>query len=787
MGKIMNVKSIAIGIALGMYGSGAAFANPTGAHVVHGSASFHSPNADTLQITNTPNAIINWQDFSIGHGELTEFIQQSAQSAVLNRVVGNNLSEIHGTLSSNGRVFLINQAGIVLGENALVDTAGLLASSLDISNADFLAGDFHFAGTDAGAVINRGVIAAGPGGEVVLIAPQIENSGAIRVQDGALILAAGESVTLTSWDLDGVEFEVQAPDNQVLNLGELIAEQGAVGLFAGSIRHEGIVEANGLSVDAAGNIVLSAQQDITITDNASVSASGTQGGEIAIANQQGTTLISGDISATGSAASGGTITLEGKHIGLIDEAVVDASGANGGGDVYIGGGLRGQDETIRNAEAVYLGEQTGVHADALENGDGGTVIAYATDTGRMHGSISAKGGADSGDGGFIETSAGYIEARGDYNASASNGENGTWLLDPYDLEIVSTTTGGVDTTTPGLFVSNASPSQLQNSQIETALASGNVTLETGSGGSEDGNITVNAPISWMGGSGTRTLTMNAHNNITVNRLISATGSSNQLNVVLNADHDNDENGVININAMGANSGSITSNGGYVDLQGRVITIGSTAVINTTNPMSGPGGNVALRNYDFILDGTIIMPDAQLLITTYTPAATRNIDFGDGLNTPADLGVSQAKLDQINLGTAGTLRLGDSSYEGDIYISETVDMTTTGRPQNLTLETQGDIRFVDSVATPGAVGQVVLPSGGIFTATAHSIYTHPTPSQTDVNADGIVLTADQISGHFEVETADLGVTTLVGGADIAPYGSAPISISADVVDYLSSSW
>ena len=253
MGKTMTIKNISIGILLGLYGGGAALANPTGANVVHGSASI-SANGNLLQVTNSPNAIIDWQSFSIANGETTQFIQQNAQSSVLNRVVGNNLSEIHGTLSSNGRVFLINQAGIVFGENALIDTAGLLASSLDITNEDFLAGKLHFSGDDAGSVINRGVIAAGPSGEVVLIAPQIENSGVITVQDGALILAAGESVTLSSWDLDGVEFEVQAPDNEILNLGQLVADRGAVGLFAGSIRHEGTIEANSLSLDAAGSL-----------------------------------------------------------------------------------------------------------------------------------------------------------------------------------------------------------------------------------------------------------------------------------------------------------------------------------------------------------------------------------------------------------------------------------------------------------------------------------------------------------------------------------------------------
>ena len=107
------VRPIALAVS-GCFGA-AAYANPTGPQVVNGTASFARPDARTLNVTNSPNAIINWQGFSIGAGEATKFIQQSTSSAVLNRVVGADISKIAGQLSSNGRVFLINPAGIVIG------------------------------------------------------------------------------------------------------------------------------------------------------------------------------------------------------------------------------------------------------------------------------------------------------------------------------------------------------------------------------------------------------------------------------------------------------------------------------------------------------------------------------------------------------------------------------------------------------------------------------------------------------------------------------------------------
>ena len=113
--------------------SGNLLANPVGPAVASGAATFATV-GKTLTVTNSPSAIINWQGFSIGAGETTRFAQQSAASAVLNRVIGQDPSAILGTLSSNGRVFLLNPNGIVFGVGSRVDVAGLMASTLNLSN-----------------------------------------------------------------------------------------------------------------------------------------------------------------------------------------------------------------------------------------------------------------------------------------------------------------------------------------------------------------------------------------------------------------------------------------------------------------------------------------------------------------------------------------------------------------------------------------------------------------------------------------------------------------------------
>src|SRR5688500_14279059 len=150
-----------------------AVANPSGHQVAAGSASVQTA-GKTVTITNTPGTILNWQSFSIAPGELTRFVQQSSASAVLNRVIAANPSSIMGTLASNGRVFLVNPHGIVIGAGALIDTAGFVASTLNIADKDFLAGRLKFEGGGAGVLRNEGTIQAAR--DIFLVGPRIENA-----------------------------------------------------------------------------------------------------------------------------------------------------------------------------------------------------------------------------------------------------------------------------------------------------------------------------------------------------------------------------------------------------------------------------------------------------------------------------------------------------------------------------------------------------------------------------------------------------------------------------------
>lgn len=240
-----------------------ASANPTAPTVVNGSATLANPNASTLEITNTRGTIINWQGFSINPGEVTRFLQPDAASAVLNRVTGSNPSQIFGALQSNGRVFLINPNGILFGAGAAINVQDLIASTLNISDSDFLNGTYNFSQTGVGGniVLQSGAqIATANGGQVWLLAKNINQDAdsAIATPTGKSILAAGTNVQVAESALGNMVFNVTTDGtNNIQTLGNIAAEKGVAGLFA---------------------------DNITIADNITTSATGTGNGGLIVMN-----------------------------------------------------------------------------------------------------------------------------------------------------------------------------------------------------------------------------------------------------------------------------------------------------------------------------------------------------------------------------------------------------------------------------------------------------------------------------------------------------------------------
>ncbi|MDD2686785.1 MAG: filamentous hemagglutinin N-terminal domain-containing protein [Gallionella sp.] len=311
------------------FGSPQAIANPMGGVVVNGQANMATV-GNTLTVTNTPGTIINWQGFSIGANEVTRFIQQSASSAVLNRVIGNNPSNILGTLQSNGRVFLINPNGIVFGAGSVVDVAGLVASTLNMSNADFLAGRYNFTKVPgAQNISNAGNLNAQQGGQIFLIAPNVDNSGVINAPGGEILLAAGNSVELVNSLDPNLRVNITSPAGNVTNLGQLVADAGNLGLFGAVVKNSGSVSADSASL-RGGKIVLKASQRVDA--GGTISAKGVGGGEINVLSdmQSGTVRVSGTLDASAPVSgNGGLIETSAAFVNIADTARVSTLAANG--------------------------------------------------------------------------------------------------------------------------------------------------------------------------------------------------------------------------------------------------------------------------------------------------------------------------------------------------------------------------------------------------------------------------------------------------------------------------
>lgn len=509
-------------------------ANPLGGQVVNGQATFNNTGT-TLTVTNTPGTIINWQGFSINSNEVAHFAQQSAASSVLNRVVTNNPSAILGTLSSNGRVFLVNPSGIFFGAGSTVDVAGLVATSLNLSNADFLAGRHNYTAV-AGAqnVSNAGNINTQQNGQVYLIAPNVENTGIINAPNGEILLVAGHSVELVN-DLDpNLRVNITAPAGDATNIGQLISSAGALGLFGTVVKNAGTVSADSATL---------------------------QGGKIVFRSSQ-RTEVGGTVTATGT--TGGTIEVLGSNeVRVAAGATLDASGTNGGGTILVGGDKQGANADVVNALATYVDAAATIRADATQYGDGGKVIVWADDVTHAHGSIFAQGGANAGNGGFVETSAHYLDVAGIHvDASAKHGDAGMWLLDPADVIIDAAIQSGGTLTSQGAWSTSATPSYISTGTIEAAINGGtSVTVTTANGAlAGAGDISVNASIAKTLG-GNATLTLLAENNINFASGAGFSSTSGAFNVVLHSDLDGSSVGTVTF--AGINAFSLL--GGRADL------------------------------------------------------------------------------------------------------------------------------------------------------------------------------------------------------------------------------
>jgi len=766
---------------------GTAVANPLGPQVVNGQAGFTSQ-GNLLSITNTPGAIINWQSFSINPGEITRFIQQNPNSAVLNRIVGQDPSHILGALQSNGRVFLINPNGILFGQGAQVDVNGLVASTLNISNEDFLKGKLDFkAGDKAGNLKHQGAITTPSGGQVVLIAPNVENSGIITSPKGDVMLAAGHSVQLVDTLNPDLRVVVSAPEHEALNLGQIITQGGKTGIYGALVKQRGVINADSAVVGENGKVVLKASRDTLLEAGSRTSARG--------------------------AGKGGEIQVLGERVGLTGDAKADASGQQGGGTVLVGGDYQGKNPEVQNAKVTYVGKDAEIKADAIDHGDGGKVIAWSDDTTRVYGSVSVKGGAQSGNGGFVETSGKqFLDVTSAPDLSAAYGKSGTWLLDPDAITISSAVGSNMTGVSPFTPSTAGTVSVLNHTVLASALASGGtVTVDTTSTLAGNGNIVVDASatdLNTLNLSTGGTLNLWAYNDISVNANIVNAGSPLEINMVANKYGTGSTgtisigNGVqlkskdgnismlakdaINLNGAGVDAGTggavkFLSRGSISLLNSTVDTTGGASITmiagwdgNTATPAVGASasGGITLNASRAITNGNNILKAGTGGITTTGTGAGASGMFLQGSPVVLDAigSITVTALDgnviarttgdgtgAISLSDVGALVVGNSTVS-----SVPAGITTTN--SNITLNAAAVLSVQSGSSIDAGTGDVSLNAGGSYDA---QLYGTVTGKNIALSSNGLLTVTNSVTGGSASGTVDLAAAniTLGNGAAI----------------------
>ncbi|WP_313972826.1 filamentous hemagglutinin N-terminal domain-containing protein, partial [uncultured Selenomonas sp.] len=731
-----GVGIVAAGAAL-VGTSSPASALPQGGEVAAGAADIAKSQAEMAIHQATENAVINWQSFNIAANERVNIYQPNAQAALLNRVLGGNPSEIFGTLSANGRVFLVNPAGVLFAPGAEVDAGAIAASTMNVTNADFMAGKYAFVGTpNDGKVINRGTLRAADAGAVALLGKDVVNEGVIVAKKGAAVLAAAQDVTL---DFTG--------DGKVTVIPTKAAMEE-------SVTNKGIVEADG------GLVFMTAA-----TGDALVSSAVNQEGVVRAASLDG---------------KAGAIRMTANGVRLAAGSVTDVSGAKAG-TVEIGGGWQGAGD-LAHAENVTVERDASVRADATAaDAAGGTVAVWSDGMTKFAGEITARG-KGTGAGGAVETSGKKVQITGAVNASSEAGKAGEWLIDPGDIEVKTRAAGDPE-----------AGSQADVQTVTNSLNGGtSVTIQTANlTGPNDNSITVSDAITKTAG-GDATLSLKATGSVNINADITSTAG--KLNVDITSDTNNRAGGSVsvasgkNIKTLGGNvkiggahvedgigfansqssgeagitlnsvtidttdgatasgnvelAGSTTADAAGVSLAGTTITAGTGKV---TLIGKSTGSNAALAKGISIDSGSGITTRSVELRTDSLDLSGTITGDGDPAGTAKVWTLSDGKTINFGTGTGGLDLAGDT-------------FTSTGKIQNFKKNTVGDAAKEANIIANGVTADEDLEmytgagtltvSGAVNIASTHAL---TLGSKNAITGTGVITTDKAV-----LEAADANV-------------------------------
>ncbi|MHC4992597.1 MAG: two-partner secretion domain-containing protein, partial [Planctomycetota bacterium] len=579
---------------------------------------------------------------------------------------------------ANGQVYIVNPAGVVFGEGAVVDVARLVAATGSISNDDFLSGHDRFTRVE-GSIENRGTIDAGV---AQLIGKHVANHGVIRADD-IIVLVAGDDVLLG--EIGGSHFVKVS--TSVLAAGDAPGVQQSGELDAG----------DGHVTMAAGDFYSLAIDHTGTTRAARIALEGGDDGVVQVAG----TLDASDRVAGG---MGGDVTVTGDRI-AVGDALIDASGDARGGRVRIGGDFQGQGD-LRTASRTVVSTGATIRADAETDGDGGRVIVWADEATGFGGEISARGGAASGDGGFAEVSGrDQLVYRGHADLSAPNGEVGTLLLDPETIVIQGGATNaggaGTDADLPTIGADDApvgagSTTTVTEQGIETQVA--HVVLEAGKTIQTQGTFDFGADPDGVVSLGTNLdLTLQTRNNTATDGAggIDLTGSDHLADLEFRTQG----TGTIRIEGgtAGEESGSVTV--GKLTTADQQITLNSNTKVTVKNTVSSGAGGV-----------TIGSPDADLQADIASTGTISGTAVSVNVAAPAEI---QDGIDIVDV-TGGVVLVAAGTYDEQLNIA-TPNLTLRGQvdPTQLDLIENDGSDNAANVATVAVVRSSAAPAPGVF--------------------------------------------------------------------------
>jgi filamentous hemagglutinin family protein len=787
--------------------AGQLWASPEGGEVVGGEGSIETSGTETTIHQATERMAIDWKSFDVKADERVQFIQPKSTSVALNRVLSHKGSEILGRIDANGQVILINPNGIVFGKDSQINVGGMIASGLSIDPNDFMNGEFTLTAIEGteGKVINTGIINAATGGSVTLLGKEVKNEGLISAHLGSVNLAAGKAavVTFDASGLVGVKITQAVLQNDlgldaaVINSGDINAQGGKIlitasvsqDIFSQAVNNGGMNQKNSVVVNEDGTFTLGAGADVKNSGTISTSNTNTNGdaGQIVLIgnniSNSGNILADTYSGAAGhvelhsvdtteltqttnisaqaiNSGVGGDVKILGNKVGLFDTANVNASGANGGGQVLVGGDKTGQNKNIRNADFIYLGENSNVKTDALLNGDGGKLITFASDTARIYGNLSARGGSEGGNGGFIETSGlSGFEIWNAPDVSALNSAAGSWLIDPYNLTIKDDS----NSTISGTYTANGNNSVLSRNILGAALINGaNVTVSTSSNGSQEGNITLFDALTYNSGTGSASLTLSAANNIIIKNNITRSGGTGFLNVSLNANTNTANDDVNNITTT---LGRITFDSGTkIETKGGDFTAtgfgfnSEGATVDTSSGDNSGGGDIDITSTGMVAAGDITL---GILKFGYVALNGNNVDgptarIGSALITSGNDVFFNGGLDfQLTGNFNGALPTNESTasfltINAKNNITIDANITDSGKANNrdtlaVTLNANSDGMNGGNIAI--TAGSTIETRGGAFTATGVN-FTTAVSTTTAISTGNVLFNAGTAATNYD---------------------------------------